>query len=474
MKDGVSMIDALLKKVKDGGFEFVDIKFTDIKGAWRHITLPAERFTEKTFVDGIGLDGSSLGFLSVKAGDMILLPDPSFSFVDPFWEMPVISVIGNINEVNPTEPHPRDPRFTANKAMKRLQKILPNTDIFMGPEFEFYLFDEVRYDQTPSHGFYFLNSDEAEWSSGNNEESNLGHHIRYKEGYHAAPPLDKTYEIRAYICKLFKEAGLDVKYHHHEVGGASQQEIETSFGPMLAMADKSQLAKYLIKNGARQYGKSASFMPKPLFMEPGSGLHVHQFLARGGKSIFYDAGKPLNLSEIGRYYLGGLLKHAPALLAFTNPSTNSFKRLVPGFGAPVRISYSVGNRTAAVRIPGYIKDPNVMRMEFRPPDGTANIYFAFAAMLMAGLDGIENKIDPGEPYNQDVSKVAGSEANERPLLPESLALTLEALKADYKFLQKDDVFTQALIDTWLALKTNELDQIRVRPHPWEFRLYYDA
>ncbi len=468
------MIDALLKKVKDGGFEFVDIKFTDIKGAWRHITLPAERFTESTFRDGIGIDGSSLGFLSVKAGDMILLPDPSFYFIDPFWEMPVLSVIGNINEVNPTEPHPRDPRYTAAKAMQRLRRILPDTDVIMGPEFEFYLFDDVRYDQTPSHGFYYLNSDEAEWNAGSSTESNIGHHIRYKEGYHAAPPLDKTYGIRAHICKLFKDAGLDVKYHHHEVGGASQQEIEISFGPMLDMADKSQLAKYLIKNGARQFGKSACFMPKPLFMEPGSGLHVHQFLARGGKSIFFDDKGPLKLAEIGRYYLGGLLAHAPALLAFTSPSTNSFKRLVPGFEAPVRITYSVGNRTAAVRIPGYIKDPSVMRMEFRPPDGTANIYFAFAAMLMAGLDGIENRIDPGEPYNNDAASIAESESAKRPLLPESLALTLEALQADLCFLQKDDVFSQALIDTWLAIKQDELDQIRVRPHPWEFRLYYDA
>jgi glutamine synthetase len=468
------MIDALLKKVRDGGFEFVDIKFTDIKGAWRHITLPAERFGESTFRDGIGLDGSSLGFLSVKAGDMILLPDPSFYFVDPFWEMPVISIIGNINEVNPTEPHPRDPRFTAAKAMKHLHKILPDTDSIMGPEFEFYLFDEVRYDQTPNHGFYYLDSEEAEWNAGNSQDINIGHHIRYKEGYHAAPPLDKTYDIRAHICKLFKDAGLDVKYHHHEVGGASQQEIETAFSPMTEMADKSQLAKYLIKNGAQRFGKSACFMPKPLFMEPGSGLHVHQFLARDGKSIFYDNSKPLNLSEIGRYYLGGLLAHAPALLAFTSPSTNSFKRLVPGFEAPVRITYSVGNRTAAVRIPGYIKDPSVMRMEFRPPDGTANIYFAFAAMLMAGLDGIENKIDPGEPYNQDVAAMRAGETDGHPMLPESLSHTLDALEADLGFLQKDDVFSQALIDTWLAIKKNEIEQIRVRPHPWEFRLYYDA
>ena len=468
------MIDLLLKKIKEKKFEFVDIKFTDIRGGWRHVTLPAERFTEKTFVDGIGIDGSSLGFLSVKAGDMIILPDPSFNFVDPFWETPTISVIGNVYEVNPTEPHPRDPRHTATKAINRLKKLMPDTEAFIGPEFEFYLFDDVRYDQSPSHGFYFLDSEEAEWNSGVNSELNSGHHIRYKEGYHAAPPLDKTYEIRSHICKLLKDAGLNVKYHHHEVGGASQQEIETSFAPFMEMADKSQLAKYLIKNAASRYGKSASFMPKPLFMEPGSGLHVHQFLAKNDFSIFYDENKPLKLSDIGRYYLGGVLRHAPALLAFTSPSTNSFKRLVPGFEAPVRISYSVGNRTAAVRIPGYIKDPAVMRIEFRPPDGTANIYLAFSAMLMAGLDGIINKIDPGEPINIDIGKLSEVEAARYPLLPSSLSRAIDALEADHDFLQADGVFSPELIDTWIKIKQNEIEQIRLRPHPWEFRLYYDA
>jgi len=468
------MIDALLKKIRDNKFEFVDLKFTDIRGAWRHITLPADKFTGKTFTEGVGIDGSSIGFLSVKAGDMIVIPDASFHFVDPFWETPTVSVLGNICEVNPTEPHVRDPRFTVAKAIKRLNRLLPGVEAVMGPEFEFYLFDQVRYDQGPNHGYYYLDAEEAEWNSGHDDEVNQGHYIRYKEGYHAAPPHDRTYEIRAHICKLFKDAGLDVKYHHHEVGGASQQEIETSFGPMREMADKSQLAKYLIKNGARLFGKSASFMPKPLFMEPGSGLHVHQFLAKDGVSIFYDKSKPLNLSDMGRWYLGGLLKHSPALMAFTNPSTNSFKRLVPGFEAPVRISYSVGNRTAAVRIPGYIKDPSVMRMEFRPPDGTANVYFAFAAMLMAGLDGIQNKIDPGEPFTQDISGASETLAKNNPLLPSSLARALDALRADSEFLRTDDVFAPQLIDTWVKLKLNEVEQIQLRPHPWEFRLYYDA
>jgi glutamine synthetase len=468
------MVEGLLKKIEDGKFEFVDIKFTDIRGAWRHITLPADKFTEKTLTDGIGIDGSSVGFLSVKAGDMIVKPDPSFHFIDPFWQMPVMSVVGDIYEVNPTEPHARDPRFTASKAIKRLHKILPGAEAVMGPEFEFYLFDEVRYEQGPNHGSYFVDSDEAEWSSAKEGKVNLGHHVRHKDGYHAAPPLDKTYEIRAQICRLLKEAGLDVKYHHHEVGGAAQQEIETSFGPLLEMADKSQLAKYLIKNAAVKLGKSATFMPKPLSMEPGSGLHVHQYLARDGNSIFYDDKKPFNLADMGRYYLGGLLRHAPALLAFTSPSTNSFRRLVPGYEAPVRICYSVGNRTAAVRIPGYIKDPAVMRVEFRPSDGTANIYFAFAAMLMAGLDGIENKIDPGEPFNRDVSSVAAADSLKCPLLPASLSRALEALEADVGFLRRDDVFSSQLIDTWLQLKYDEVEQVRSRPHPWEFRLYYDT
>jgi glutamine synthetase len=467
-------MDALLKKIRDEKFEYVDLKFTDIRGAWRHITIPADRFKDKIFTNGVGIDGSSLGLLSVKAGDMILIPDPSFYFVDPFWSMPTLSVLCDIHEVNPTEPHARDPRFTARKAVKRLLKLLPGTEAIMGPEFEFYLFDQVRYDQTPNHGFYFLDAAEAEWNSGTNDDVNLGHHIRYKEGYHAAPPQDQTYEIRAHMCRLFKDANLNVKYHHHEVGGASQQEIEVAFAPLLEMADKSQLAKYLIKNCAARHGKSASLMPKPLFMEPGSGLHVHQFLAKDGRSLFYEESKPFRLSEMGRFYLGGLLKHASALLAFTSPSTNSYKRLVPGFEAPVRISYSVGNRTAAVRIPGYIKDPSVMRMEFRPPDGTANIYLAFAAMLVAGLDGIANKIDPGEPLNSDISRISASESGYYPLLPSSLSRALDALEADVDFLRIDDVFSPQLIDTWIKLKQNEVEQIRLRPHPWEFRLYYDA
>ena len=468
------MIESMLRRVTDGEFEFVDFKFTDIKGAWRHITIPADRCNEKLFAEGVGVDGSSLGFLSVKAGDMILKPDPSFSFIDPFYEMPTLSILADIYEVNPHEPHPRDPRFTARKAMQSLNKLLPDIEAIMGPEFEFYLFDDVRFDQTVDHGFYFLDAQEAEWNSGSNGDLNLGHHIRYKEGYHAAPPRDQTHEVRSYICKLFKEAGIDVKYHHHEVGGASQQEIETSFAPFLEMADKSQLAKYIIKNGAAHYGKSASFMPKPLFKEPGSGLHVHQYLAKDGQSIFYDAKMPMKLSEIGRYYLGGLLAHAPALLAFTSPSTNSFKRLVPGFEAPVTASYSVGNRTAAVRIPGYIKDPAVMRMEFRPPDGTANIYYAFSAMLAAGLDGIRNKIDPGEPLNADASKLSGDKAKKNPILPYSLQRALDALEKDSDFLRQDDIFSPVLIDTWIKIKQDEVDQIKVRPHPWEFRLYYDV
>jgi len=467
------MIEKVLKKAKDEKFAFIDFKFTDIKGGWRHITIPAEKFSERTFVDGIGIDGSSLGFLSVKAGDMILIPDPSFHFTDPFWKQPTLSLICSVCEVNPTEPHSRDPRHTAQKAVARLYKLLPNIEAFMGPEFEFYLFDEVRYDQSPNHGFYFLDAEEAEWNSGTDTDLNLGHQIRYKEGYHAAPPHDKTYEIRAEICDLLKEAGLDVKYHHHEVGGASQQEIETSLAPLMEMADKSQLVKYIIKNTAARFGKSASFMPKPLFMEPGSGLHVHQFLAKDGKSIFYDEKHKLKLSKTALHYLGGLLKHAPAILALTSPSTNSFKRLVPGFEAPVRINYSVGNRTAAVRIPGYIKNPEVMRIEFRPPDGTANVYLAFAAMLMAGLDGIENEIDPGGPL-EEIAHVPESDISKYPMLPYSLARAFEALEIDHDFLLKDGVFSEQLLDTWTRIKRDEMEQVKVRPHPWEFRLYYDA
>ncbi|MCD6163709.1 MAG: type I glutamate--ammonia ligase [candidate division Zixibacteria bacterium] len=475
-----SNIEKLLKKVKDEKYEYIDFKFSDIHGSWRHITIPAEKFSAKTFEYGIGVDGSSIGFLSVKAGDMILIPDPTFYFIDPFWKEPTLSIICDICEVEPVEPHPRNPRNTAFKAAQKLQKLMPGVDAMMGPEFEFYLFDEVRFGQSPNKAFYYLDSEEAEWKSrdtgpgGEGAGVNRGHQIHYKEGYHAAPPRDKAYEIRSYITRLFLDAGIDVKYHHHEVGGAAQQEIETTFAPFIEMADKSMLAKYLIKNGADKCGKSASFMPKPLFTEPGSGMHVHQFLAKDGKSIFYNESKPLYLSDIGRYYIGGILKHSPALLAFTNPSTNSYKRLIPGYEAPVRASYSVGNRTAAVRIPGYIKDPSVMRMEFRSPDATSNVYLAFAAMLVAGLDGIKNKIDPGEAFDGNFDKLTPRQLKKYPQMPSSLEGALDALEKDDAFLREDNVFADELINTWLQIKRQEVEQIKIRPHPWEFRLYYDV
>lgn len=342
----------------------------------------------------------------------------------------------------------------------------------VGPEFEFYLFDKVNYYQGPDQAFYYLDSSEAEWNAGQDEE-NLGYKIPYKKGYHAAPPLDRSFNIRSQISSMLADVGIDLKYHHHEVGAAGQHEIEVKFDTLLAMADKSMLVKYFIKNECFRNKKSATFMPKPLFNEPGSGLHVHQYLADSKGSIFFDAKGPARFSKTGLYYIGGLLKHADALIAFSNPSTNSFKRLIPGFEAPVAGTYSVGNRTACIRIPGYQRDKTTMRFEFRPPDGTMNPYLAYAAMLMAGIDGIKNKIDPGLPFDRNLDELSEKELAKIHQLPTSLNKALNSLEKDHDFLLQGGVFTDDLIESWISLKRKEVTQIRVRPTPYEFELYYD-
>ena len=463
----------LQKMARDHKAEFLDLKFSDLAGMWHHITLPISALKRDLFSQGVGVDGSSLaGFSSIESGDMIMRPDPATAFMDPFFERPTFSMIGDIMEsAEKILPYSRNPRRVAGDAERYLKKTLKGVNMILGPEFEFYVFDKVNFFQGADNAFYTLDSVEAEWSAAADEES-LGFKIPGKKGYHIAPPMDRTYNLRSEISVLLDRVGIGLKYHHHEVGSGGQHEIEVEFSPLLLMADQSMLVKYMVKNHCFRQGKSATFMPKPLFNEPGSGLHVHQYLADARGSIFYEKNGPAMLSEIGRHYVGGLLKHVDALLAFTNPSTNSFKRLVPGFEAPVAGTYSVGNRTACVRIPGYLRDPKKMRLEFRPPDGTMNPYLAYSAMLMAGIDGIKNKIDPGVPLNQNLDKMSPEELRHMHLLPNTLQEALNALEADHDFLLEGNVFTDDLLASWLAIKRKEVNQIQVRPTPHEFELYY--
>jgi len=465
----------LRKMIKQQKIEYIDLKFCDLIGDWHHITIPAYSLKPELFKTGVGCDGSSLpGFTKIERGDMIALPDPNAIFIDPFYDTPTLSFICDIMSVEKDiAPYSRNPRRVVADADKYLKKMLPGIDAVLGPEYEFYIFDDVKYQQGPKEGYYFLESEEAEWNTGREGDRNLGYKVQYKGGYHAAPPKDRTFNLRSEITTLMHQVGIKLKYHHHEVGGAGQHEIETALEEMVKTADQSVLIKYLVKNHAFRSGKSATFMPKPLYNEPGSGMHVHQYLANKKGSIFYDRKGPARFSKIGLHYIGGLLKHAPAVFAFTNPSTNSYKRLVPGFEAPVRGFYSVGNRTACIRIPGYQRNAATHRLEFRPPDATCNPYLAYAAMLMAGLDGIKNKIDPGLPSNKNLEEMSASEIKKIPFLPTSLTKALDALEMDYKFLMEGGVFTEDLIEAWIKLKRKDVEQIRTRPHPWEFQMYYD-
>ena len=469
-------LDKLQKIVSEKYIEYIDVKFSDLLGEWHHITLPAEALTLELFRDGVGLDGSSLpGFTRIEKGDMIAIPDPETAFVDPFFEKPTLSFICDIMAVEKEiEPYSRNPRRVVRDAENYLQTVVPGAHSMLGPEFEFYLFDDVRFNQGPGEGYYFIDSEEAEWNAAGREGGkNLAYKVQYKGGYHAAPPKDRTFNLRSEMTTLLKEVGVAIKYHHHEVGGAGQHEIETKFDTMPKMADQSMMVKYFVKNHSFRCGKSATFMPKPLFNEPGSGMHVHLYLADKNGSIFYDKKGPAALSNEGLYFIGGLLMHAGAVLALTNPSTNSYKRLIPGFEAPVRGNYSVGNRTACVRIPGYQRNTLTYRFEFRPPDATCNPYLAYAAMVMAGMYGIKHKIDPGQPFDRDLTHMSEKELAQIPMLPTSLTKALDALERDHEFLLEGGVFTTDLIESWIALKRKDVEQIRIRPHPWEFYLYYD-
>jgi glutamine synthetase len=467
--------------IKQDGIEMVDLKFNDLPGLWQHFSIPPRELhlddpATSIWVDGIGFDGSSIrGFQKIQESDMILVPDPHSAKLDPVCAAKTLSIICDIQDPLTKKEYSRDPRYIARKAEEHLRKTGIADECYWGPELEFFVFDDVRFDQTENSGYYFVDSVEGEWNSGREEGPNLGYKPRFKEGYFPVPPHDSLQDVRSEMVLMMEEAGITVEVHHHEVATAGQCEIDMRYDTLMSMADKVMWYKYIVKNVARKHGKVATFMPKPLFGDNGSGMHVHQSLWKKGKNLFFDEKGYALTSQLCRWYIGGLLKHGRALMAFCAPTTNSYKRLVPGYEAPVNLVYSARNRSAAARIPVYTAQPKAKRIEFRPPDPSCNPYLAFSAMLMAGLDGIENKIDPGEPLDKNTYELSAREAARLKTVPGSLEDSLRALEQDHDFLLKGDVFTQDVLDVWLEYKREaEIDPVRLRPHPWEFHLYFDA
>jgi glutamine synthetase len=477
----------VLALAQEHGVRMVDFKFTDIPGTWQHLGLSIHSLDEDAFEEGLGFDGSSIrGFQEISDSDMILIPDPSTAVIDPFHEHTTLSVVCDVMDPITRERYTRDPRYVAWKAEQYLLETGIADACFMGPEAEFFIFDHVAFDQRANTAFYEVESEEAYWNRGagfsggtgtwaKNGDRNLGYKIRSQQGYFPAAPGDVHGDVRARMVVQLEQMGLPCEFQHHEVGSAGQAEINVRFKTLLRMADALQLQKYVIKNIARAAGKTATFMPKPLFEENGSGMHVHQSLFKGDENVMYDFDGFAQLSRAALNYTGGILRHGRALMAFCAPTTNSYRRLTPGYEAPVNLMYSQRNRSAAVRIPMYSGNPKTKRLEFRPPDPTANPYLAFSAMLMAGLDGIQNRIDPGLPMDVDVFELSEAELAGVEKVPASLDEAMDALEADHEFLLKGGVFTEDLIETWVEHKrTEEADQVRLRPHPWEFALYYDA
>ncbi len=460
---------------KKNNAEIVDLKFMDFLGTWQHFSVPIGEMEEHLFEDGLGFDGSSIrGWQAINASDMIVVPDASTAMMDPFMQSPTLSMICNIEDPMTRERYSRDPRNIALKAEAYLKSTGLGDTAYFGPEAEFFIFDDVRYDMGPNHAAYFVDSREGTWNTGRDENPNLGHKPRHKEGYFPAPPTDSLQDIRTEMMLLMEQVGISMECHHHEVATAGQCEIDMRYASMVKCADNLMWFKYIVKNVARRHNKTATFMPKPVFDDNGSGMHVHQSIWKNGEPLFAGNGYA-GFSEMGMHYIGGILKHARALSAFTSPTTNSFKRLVPGFEAPVNLAYSSRNRSAAVRIPMYSTSPKAKRLECRFPDPSANGYLAFSAMLMAGLDGIENKIDPGEPMDKNIYALGPEELANIPSLPASLDEAMQALEDDHDFLLKGDVFTQDVVETWIEYKReNEIAPLRLRPHPYEFFNYYDV
>jgi len=468
-------ITKVFQMIDDSDVEFVDLKFMDFPGLWQHFTIPITQLDESVFNEGLGFDGSSMrGWRSINESDMIVIPDPDTAVMDPFTKYPTLSLICDIHDPITKERYTRCPRHIAQKADYYMQSTQIADTAYFGPEAEFFVFDDIRYDQREHEGYYFIDSVEGRWNSGRKEEPNLGYKPRYKEGYFPVAPTDSLMDLRSEMVKIMQQVGLEVETQHHEVASGGQCEIDLKFSPLVDMADKLMMFKYIVKNTATANNKSATFMPKPIFKDNGSGMHVHQSLWKKGENLFAGTGYA-GLSEMGMYYIGGILKHAHALIAFTNPTTNSFKRLVPHFEAPVRLAYSQRNRSASIRIPMYSNSPKAKRIEFRCPDPSSNPYLAFSAMLMAGIDGIINKIDPGEPLDKNIYDMKPEELTNVPQTPASLEEALKALEDDHGFLLKGDVFTEDVLETWIRYKyDNEVAPMRLRPHPYEFGLYYDV
>jgi glutamine synthetase len=464
----------VLALIREKEVKAVDLRFMDFPGLWQHFSIPSEALDENTFEEGLGFDGSSIrGWQAINESDMLVLPQPETAFLDPFCKDVTLTIICNIQDPLTKEDYTRDPRNVARKAVNYMKATGLADVAYFGPELEFFVFDDVRYDQTQYSGYYFLDSSEGIWNAGREEKPNLGYKIRYKEGYFPVPPTDSLQDLRTEMMRLMIDCGIPIEAQHHEVATGGQCEIDMRFSPLVEMADKVLKYKYIVKNVAKKHGKTATFMPKPLFMDNGSGMHVHSSLWKNGVNLFAGSGYA-GLSDMALYAIGGLLKHAPALCGFTNPTTNSYKRLVPGYEAPVNLAYSRRNRSASIRIPVYSPSPKAKRIEFRCPDGSSNPYLTFAAMLMAMLDGIKNKIKPGEPLDKDIYDLGAEELAKVPKTPGSLEEALISLEKDQEFLLQGDVFTKDVMSTWIWYKREkEVDAIRLRPHPYEFYMYYD-
>jgi glutamine synthetase len=465
---------SVIENARKQGAKMVDIKFVDTFGTWQHFSIPLAELAEDSFAEGLGFDGSSIrGWKSIEASDMLAMPDPATAFIDPFCAVPTLSLTCTIAETGTKEAYNRDPRGIAQRGEKYLQSTgLADAAVF-GPEAEFFIFDDVRFDARQNGTFYSIDSEEAIWNSGREEMPNLANKIRNKEGYFPVAPIDTQQDIRTEMCLVMEQLGITVERQHHEVATGGQAEIDFRFDTLVKTADNMMLYKYVIKNVAKKHGKTVTFMPKPLFGDNGSGMHTHQSLWKKGKPLF--AGHEYaGLSSMALYYIGGILKHAKALCALCSPTTNSYKRLVPGFEAPVNLAYSARNRSAAIRIPTFSESPKAKRIEYRPPDPSANPYLCYTALLMAGLDGVLNKIEPGEPIDKNMYELAPEEHAKIPQICGSLGEALDHLESDHEFLMKGDVFTRDFLEMWVSHKRKEADALRLRPHPYEFFLYYDV
>ncbi len=470
----MDLIHDLFELIKSRGVTMVDLRFMDFPGLWQHFTIPVARLKPEDFETGYGFDGSSIrGWRQINESDMLVRPDAATAVLDPFASTPTLILFCDIIEPTTMLPYSKCPRTLARKAEEYMRSLGQADSVYVGPEAEFFIFDDIRYDQNAHEGYYHIDSVEGHWNTGKIENPNLGYKPRYKEGYFPVPPQDATQDLRSEMAMILESLNIIVETHHHEVATGGQGEIDMQYAPMLRMADNLQLFKYVVKNVAHRHNKTATFMPKPLFGDNGSGMHVHMSLWKGETPLF--AGEHYaGLSEMALHFIGGILKHAPALCAFTNPTTNSYKRLIPGFEAPTRLTYSQRNRSAAIRLPMYSNSPKAKRVEFRVPDSSCNPYLALSAMLMAGLDGVQNRIHPGDPLDKNMYDLEPEELDDVPETPPTLADALDALEADQEFLYKGNVFTEDVVDTWIWYKRDrEVNALRQRPHPWEFELYYD-